>query len=71
MSARFRAFQLELRAANDNLAAEIDVGLERFPDIDNLGLSINQDQHIRGKSRLHCRVFIKVVQYRFRLNVSL
>ena len=65
------AFQFKFRAAGNHFAAEIDVGLQGFPDIDNLGLPVDHYQHIGGKRGLHGRVFIEIVQHRFRLDIPL
>ncbi len=58
-----RLLEVELAAAADDLAAEVDVVLERCLEADGARLAVDQGQHVDGEGGLHRCVLVERVEH--------
>ena len=64
--ARLGLAQLELRAANDHFAAEIDEALDELGEVQHLRAAADDGEHDDAEALLQLRVLVEVVQNDFR-----
>ncbi len=64
--ARLGLAQLELRAADDDLAAEVDEALDELGEVQHLRAAADDGQHDDAEALLQLRVLVEVVQDHFR-----
>ena len=66
MIARLGLAQVELRAANHDLAAEVDEALDELGEVQHLRPAADDGQHDDAEALLQLRVLVEVVQDHFR-----